>query len=298
MNPHHPYDFHWHADPNIALICAYIAADAYVPASAPRPAFITAGNWHIIEPKRDTPSELTGEYLYKSYLQYFRSDRLIKMMVEANPSNTLQDFFARCYVNSGTDELMIAYRGTIGLGNASADAQIGINRWTGGWSTYDEAALAFYEYVIKNFQKPPKFPAPVWITGHSLGGYLAQVVASHNPGHTVAITFNSPGIGGLRDHLDIHSYFVRDHDTNIFNVNTSSQDPVHYTGGYLVGEDYNFPRERACRSRYIPDHPIDYGMCEHAIQTVLAQAQKYPNLEQKISQAANTAYQQELNSIK
>jgi len=304
-------NFPWIPNPDIALVCAYMAGDVYNPSSAPKPGFIA--DWDRIGSDKDkkpetVKGEMNGEELYnnENYKKYFQRTPLQPDLLD---TALLKCFFARCYQSRTSHELVIAYRGTDNLGNIIADRNIGL-RWFSHWSSYDDAAIAFYHYVLKNFQSQTTFPAPIWLTGHSLGGYLAQIVAAQHDHNTVAIVFNAPGVGGLTGPADDpHSsrwpplQTIKDHYQNIFNVDSSTDDPVHYTGGYQIGNVHNFPIENLCQNSYSPfEEPppvslIHYSLCQHAIETVRAQAEKYKSEEQQISNQANAVYAQELAAM-
>ena len=89
-----------------------------------------------------------------------------------------------------------------------------------------------------------------------------------------------------------HPYLtVPDHDPNIFNIDSSQQDVVHYAGGYPVGRVLLTYWNIFCPNRYLSPHFIDHGMCEHALHTVLMHVSKYRDTEEKVSQQADDIYQ-------
>ncbi len=142
------------------------------------------------------------------------------------PKHSPKDFFACLYRKSTS--LTVAYRGTVpkDFGNLWADAVLTVN----DFSDYDIAAILFYEFIIQRWIplqnlhfKPPK------LTGHSLGGYLAEVVVKYFSKYIPnleATVFNAPGAKDLnipnfehlKDYYKLHSLnhrvvnYVIDHD--------------------------------------------------------------------------------------
>ena len=104
-------------------------------------------------------------------------------------------FAAVAYKNNITNEIVIAFRGTDSpMDILISDSQIAFNL-TPQQAT---AAVNFYEKVL---QENPD--SSISITGHSLGGALAQYVASLK--HVPATTFNAPGVniptGGTSENI-------------------------------------------------------------------------------------------------
>jgi len=217
-------------------------------------------------------------------------------------------FFARLYGNPHWGESIIAYRGTVGAINLNANAHIAINEW----GSYDDNAIAFLDEAQKwmaaatkeNSQFYNQFPL---LTGHSLGGYLAQVAADYEWG-LKAIIFDAPGIAGLynpntRQH-------VHRHNPHVYNITTYA-DPVHGRGGNQVGHVYGIAGTNECtsavdsfhetgRTAHYPSfqtgNPDVYHaaaqmavytscavMVEHSIQTLLTQLQNNPDVVSAIN---------------
>lgn len=104
-------------------------------------------------------------------------------------------FAAVAYKNTLTNEIVIAYRGTDSpLDILISDGQIAFNLTPQQAS----AAVNFYEKVLAENED-----CSISITGHSLGGALAQYVASLK--HVPATTFNAPGVnipnGGTSENI-------------------------------------------------------------------------------------------------
>ncbi|HWA62416.1 MAG TPA: hypothetical protein VG939_13630 [Caulobacteraceae bacterium] len=93
----------------------------------------------------------------------------------------LDGFQAATFVKEGTT--VLAFRGTAQAMDAVADFKLG----TGMNSTYFDAA--------ENYANPYVGRSNVFITGHSLGGAITQVVANRR-GFKFA-TFNAPGVAVL-----------------------------------------------------------------------------------------------------
>ena len=95
-------------------------------------------------------------------------------------------FQAVAYKNTSTKEIIIAYRGTDSLLDAIySDAQIAFNLTP----QQVNPAIQFYDDIYNNFKEEGY---TISITGHSLGGALAQYVAAQK--QVSAVTFNAPGV--------------------------------------------------------------------------------------------------------
>ena len=95
-------------------------------------------------------------------------------------------FQAVAYKNTSTKEIIIAYRGTDSLLDVIySDAQIAFNLTP----QQVNPAIQFYDSIYNNFQDEGY---TISITGHSLGGTLAQYVAAQK--QVSAVTFNAPGV--------------------------------------------------------------------------------------------------------
>jgi Ca2+-binding RTX toxin-like protein/antitoxin component YwqK of YwqJK toxin-antitoxin module len=85
-------------------------------------------------------------------------------------------FAAFAFQNDMTGEVVIAYRGTDGLSDGRADLAIA----TGSWNPQFQQGM---DFVAKVFDNPEIYPkgaptsTPPLVTGHSLGGAIAQIVA-------------------------------------------------------------------------------------------------------------------------
>lgn len=120
----------------------------------------------------------------------------------------LNNFYAGLYIhfdNAKATNAVIVYRGTKPL-NISNDCT-DIKTWFSdvfGDGSYDKlpsyyvyASSFFYaarDYLDKHFPD-----VPLKVTGHSLGGALAQLIVAYSHMPVKSIVFNSPGIGNIPD---------------------------------------------------------------------------------------------------
>ncbi len=105
-------------------------------------------------------------------------------------------FYAEAYRNKNTGEVVIAYRGTDQKdgGDWQNNLHIGIGKTP---EQYQDAIL-FYDEVARKYGS-----GNVIVTGHSLGGALAQLVGAETGATTVA--FNAPGVAHLLPEIGINS---------------------------------------------------------------------------------------------
>ncbi len=167
------------------------------------------------------------------YHQKTNFDKLKKgwqiMTVNLKPAlHFHNDLFARTYLHytgGRADAAVIAYRGTMKnyYGNYIDDAEI-----EAGLMPFQERLAGMY-YAVNFHYLVSKFGLLPSLTGHSLGGAYAQLVAIQNHPHPETIVFNSPGVGGT---LDIPT--LKDYD---FIQNFDSRDGfINHRGGTTVGK--------------------------------------------------------------
>lgn len=144
-------------------------------------------------------------------------------------------FQAAELINSRTNEIVIAIRGTVPgllqndledllLGSASTALSI--------LNPIAEEATAFAEQVAR--ANPG---ATITLTGHSLGGYAAQVASVDllaaglvSPSSLNTVTFNAPGIPASLDAVAALKGYQ-----NAYNFNTQG-DAIHLAGGTQLGQ--------------------------------------------------------------
>jgi hypothetical protein len=142
------------------------------------------------------------------------------------PLNGLTGFFGSGFVSPLGDELVIAFRGSEGLGDDALR----------DWLINDVAILskiipiaqwAEAELFASNLMRQQKRWRQCFVVGHSLGGALAQIVAG-NTTECFGVTFNAPGV---RDHLFASSRAWRN-AKSILNVRVKG-DPVSAFGKHV-----------------------------------------------------------------
>lgn len=113
-------------------------------------------------------------------------------------SSTGSGFFAVAYMNEVAKEVVVAFRGTDGQGDLSADSTF----VTGGWSPQFTEAVAFTAYIKGNSSAAPlladKRGYKLLSTGHSLGGGIAQIIGKMFS--LSGSTFEAPGAAKVTEH--------------------------------------------------------------------------------------------------
>ena len=125
------------------------------------------------------------------------------------------NFFSRLYIRKAKDKkveiAVIAFRGTMPFKhpyNDISDFKMAVLHELP--ISYKTARVFFHKarwHVRENYPG-----VPIKLTGHSLGGALAQLIAAKND--QVSVVFNSPGIGDLPD---VHT--GKNYHRNIHNIN-------------------------------------------------------------------------------
>ncbi len=128
--------------------------------------------------------------------------------------NTLSGMGAVAFQNPDTKEIVIAYRGTHGIERnikeAIKDYEADLAIASGGNKVVEaglnqfQDAYNFYECIKKNTGITD--PSKITITGHSLGGGLAQYVAYKTKGQHQTTTFDAVGIGQVLPGVNPRDY--------------------------------------------------------------------------------------------
>lgn len=155
---------------------------------------------------------LTVYSYYKEYNEDYENFEHIEI---DGTKNKETGFFARVFKNNGNNEVIIAFRGTNDnvLDMKSNEA---ILKGEIPQQYYDAKKL--FENVKKEFPNNK-----IVLTGHSLGGSLAHLVASSDSS-TSAVTFNTLGVKPI-----VEKYSEFKDNNNCLTYNTSSDLTSNYT---------------------------------------------------------------------
>ena len=134
------------------------------------------------------------------------------------------------------DEWIVAYRGTESWEDVKADINIGL----GNVPDQFTPAMELFKRA-----KQVKSLSKIIVTGHSLGGGLAQLVSAHTV--ALGVTFNPPGMAGMAKKLAAKGYSF--HSANVLNV-VLRWDPVS-DFGTLVGKKLRLPNNDFFGGHYI-----------------------------------------------
>lgn len=134
------------------------------------------------------------------------------------------------------DEWIVAYRGTESWEDVKADLNIGV----GNVPDQFAPAMRLFEKAqqVKSLSK-------IIVTGHSLGGGLAQLVSANKV--ALGVTFNPPGMAGMSKQLAGKGFSF--HSANVLNV-VLKWDPVS-DFGTLVGKKLRLPNSDFFGGHYI-----------------------------------------------
>ena len=156
--------------------------------------------------------------------------------ISTNYANNIA-FSAGAYENETTHEIVIVFRGTVPTSwqNLAEDGLLGLG---GAASIANPILVAADEYAQAVAKANPD--ATITLTGHSLGGYLAQaatvnllnsgLLSSSAQASLSTVTFNAPGLPAwLLLSRSASSY------TNAYNFNTQG-DIIHLFGGTQIGQ--------------------------------------------------------------
>lgn len=127
-------------------------------------------------------------------------------------ADTASGFQATAYERMDTHEVVIAYRGTEFDREPLKDGGVDAGMVLAGVNAQSPDAIAFTEKVMahaKALEAIDKTPVNVTVTGHSLGGTLAEVAASRYGMH--GETFNAYGAASLLEGAPQGGHQVIDH---------------------------------------------------------------------------------------
>ncbi len=138
-------------------------------------------------------------------------------------NNTGSSFFGAVY--DGGHTAVIAYRGSLEWADwTDADVSIAAGRFP---INQLGDAFAFFNRARDILFKTSR--RRLIVTGHSLGGGLAQLVAGHvTSSPVIGVTFNAPGTASLRGIIRV----TLDNGRNVFNWR-AKRDPVSLTGAHV-----------------------------------------------------------------
>lgn len=179
---------------------------------------------------------LTQDKLYTNYDNIRQKINLLKKVSgsdinqlnednEKHYAEQIDTFLGRLYLKNEA-ETVIAFRGTVPgvLNDYYSDIKLGLHLET----SHNTHARNFYDMVKEFLSKNINFCQRPVLTGHSLGGYLAQLIAVEQ--QLPAIVFNAPKIGGYRDpYLNNKLISSKQHYEQIYNVDVD-YDFIHQIG--------------------------------------------------------------------
>jgi len=149
-------------------------------------------------------------------------------------------FLANAYENSDGSQVVIAFRGTVPNsltatpGNVIADATFLGGSPNSVLRTYVEQAASFVAEVHDNLPD-----AHIALTGHSLGGAIAQLVGNESGLQTVA--FNAPGAADLIDALSTELAPCKGLDSGQTDTNYRIDGDIVSMAGNSIGETVTLP---------------------------------------------------------
>ncbi len=139
---------------------------------------------------------------------------------------TGKGFYAELYVNNKKKEASLAIRGTDGadgdMSDFASDAQLALGYTPSQYNYAEKAYSQSINEANKLFGRGHKF----YLTGHSLGGGLASLVAAKKGG-IPTVTFNAPGMA--RAYVGGHFLSVAG-VYNLYNLDTKKMLHIRSTG--------------------------------------------------------------------
>lgn len=146
----------------------------------------------------------------------FGSYKIVDTTMASELGYTGTGFLAHSYYSSQTNTLVVAFAGTDPLSiDLWTDAELALV----GSSNQDKFAVEYASRLVDRFSDHPNGASmKIVFTGHSLGGYLAQVAALRHPNARV-VALNSPGLRGVfggGEVLERGEFFYSDPNTWYF----------------------------------------------------------------------------------
>lgn len=189
-------------------------------------------------------------------------------------------FSAALFYRPSTDECVLAYRGTDDVADLFADVMIALGR------TFPQYRLAerYFLYSRDKYVGSSSF----WLTGHSLGGGLASMVAAKYD--VPVVTFNAPGvlrsysassIAGLAD-------AIAGDASKMLNIRAAG-DPVSIGTGPRMGRVLKVPNKRCYTEMYFPQMndiapgTVSYMLCTHSMRNLRDVLKRSPEFAKPIT---------------
>jgi hypothetical protein len=209
---------------------------------------------------------------------------------------------AAAYISPDGTQIIVSIRGTnFGSGDYAiaalkdllADGSFVTNTATPGLEQETAAAAAFLRHIESQYPN-----ATITLTGHSLGGAIAQALAEYSG--LTADTFNAPGIGGaLYDQLVPYMLPVEGRTAGSITNYRIYGDQYSLFGSPLPGVT-TITLPSVVSDSVIAANPSEYIQTNHSISTVFTQITGYENgtVVPDASAGPNITAQIEANYIK
>ncbi|MCI2253888.1 leucine-rich repeat domain-containing protein [Domibacillus sp. PGB-M46] len=193
-------------------------------------------------------------------------------------------FYAAAFQSPDNSKIVIAYRGSISVAKPLRDPGDWFGDWikTNGWANWGHEnskqitqAIEFYQEIEEEYSQDSQ--PDIFLTGHSLGGWLAQRVAaeqleiSEDNQFKKAVTFNAPGFEKPEDEVD-NNYLKPEQWKN--KGKQSYREKIDniwinydFTGGWRehLGTDILFPIDHIKKPLGEPDSWLDERVHWHGI---------------------------------
>lgn len=192
-------------------------------------------------------------YKHNPNLDLFTSKEFIKLEI---PITSSTGFHATSYYNHNTKEVVIAYTGTNGISDVNDDGKLALRLST----EQTPEAIDFFKTTTARIENDYGLDnVNVTITGHSLGGYLAQKVIKYgltegtiNKENLVAVIFNSPGTGEKVEHSNIFSISDKNNSINAVGGSKITDNIMEVNSGT---NDFYVSHKMDTMIKYLEEHP-------------------------------------------